>query len=63
MSTYAESDEAARACYQKKRYQPDTANRVIARAFEERGVRLRTYACLHCGGLHLTKTGVATNAS
>ncbi len=44
------------SCFQKRRYGIEKDVRIaVARIYQERGVRLRGYACEVCGGYHLTK--------
>jgi len=43
-------------CYRKKRYWTEKFAKSIAREIEDqRGVALKVYGCLHCGGYHLAK--------
>jgi hypothetical protein len=57
------SDQAAdveRSCLGKNRYGSEAdAHAVATECFRVRGIWLRVYACVECGGYHLTKRDAA----
>lgn len=49
--------DLARSCTTKKRYDSEaTANTVALDCWHQRSVWLRAYACMACGGFHLTRS-------